>query len=105
MKALTLCCFMVGWVTVPLRAQDLSPEDVRINLDSALNLARSAATAAVPNLSSYLLYSVTPKVFKGDPAGLHWQVLWQERAFPHHRGLVVRVYMNDGHAVVETADD
>ena len=96
---------MVALATIPLRAQDLSPEDVRISLDSAVHLARSAAAAAVPNLSSYLLYSVTPRVFKGDPAGLHWQVLWQERAFPHRRGLLVRVYMNDGHAAVETADE
>jgi hypothetical protein len=105
MKTLALCCFLVGWATVPLRAQDLSPEDVRISLDSAVHLARSAAAAEVPNLSSYLLYSVAPRVFKGDPAGLHWQVQWQERAFPHRRSLVVRVYMNDGHTSLETAGE
>jgi hypothetical protein len=68
MKALTLCCLMVACATVPLRAQHLSPEDVRISLDSAVHLARSAAAAAVPSLSSYLPYSVTPRVFKGEPA-------------------------------------
>ncbi|HEY7635988.1 MAG TPA: hypothetical protein VH763_10610 [Gemmatimonadales bacterium] len=48
-----------------------------------------------------MLYSVTPRVLKADPRGLHWQVLWQERAFPHRRWLVVRVYVRDGYAATE----
>jgi hypothetical protein len=105
LKALALSLLLACGVARPLPAQDLSPEDVRIDLDSAIHLARSAAAAAVPNLSSYLLYSVAPRVFKNDPGGLHWQVTWQERAFPHRRGLVVRVYMKDGHPSVETGDE
>jgi hypothetical protein len=54
-----------------------------------------------PELSHYMLYSVTPRVLKADPRGLHWQVLWQERAFPHRRWLVVRVYVRDGYAATE----
>jgi hypothetical protein len=84
-----------------LEAQDLDPADVQVTLDSALHLAQRAATGAFPDLSNYLLYSATPRVLKGDPRGLHWQVRWQERAFPHHRWLVVRVYMKDGHTMAE----
>jgi hypothetical protein len=83
-----------------LRAQDLEPADVRVTLDSALRVAHGAAAAAFPDLSRYLLYSVAPRVFKGDPGGLHWQVRWQARDFPHRRWLVVRVYMSDGHTTV-----
>ena len=86
---------------IPLYGQDLDPAAVRVPLDSALILARKAAATAFPELSSYLLYSVTPRVLKGDPGGLHWQVLWQERAFPHRRRLVARVYMSDGHVTTE----
>ena len=86
-----------GW----LQAQDLDPADVRVPLDSALQLAQTAATRAVPDLSDYLVYSVTPRVLKADPGGLHWQVRWQERTFPHRRWVVVRVYVTDGHTRVE----
>ena len=86
---------------VSLHGQDLDTVDVRVTLDSALQLAQNAAAAAFPDLSTYLLYSVTPRVLKGDGGGLHWQVLWQERAFPQRRWLVVRVYMSDGHATTE----
>ena len=84
-----------------LACQNLDPADVRVTLDSALTLAQSAATAAFPDLSDYLLYSVTPRVLKGDARGLHWQVRWQERQFPHRRWLVVRVYLSDGHITTE----
>ena len=67
-------------------------------------LARGAAATTFPELSNYLLYSVTPRVLKGDPGGLHWQVQWQERAFPHRRWLVVRVYMKTGHVTSERLD-
>jgi hypothetical protein len=86
---------------VSLHGQDLDTADVRVTLDSAMQLAQSAAAAAFPDLQDYLLYSVTPRVLKGDGRGLHWQVRWQERAFPHRRWLVVRVYMSDGHTTTE----
>jgi len=105
MKAVALCSLVLVGAAVPLRAQDLYPEDIRIDLDSAVHLARSVAAAGVPNLSSHILYSVRPRAFKGDPGGPHWEVRWQERAFPHRRGLVVRVYMNDGHTAVEAPDE
>jgi ketosteroid isomerase-like protein len=86
---------------VSLAAQDLEPVDVQVTLDSALRLAQTAATGTFRDLPDYLLYSVTPRALKGDPGGLHWQVQWQERAFPHHRRLIVRVYMKDGHTTTE----
>ena len=95
--------FLTLTIAAPLEAQDLDPADVRVGLDSALGLATKAAVAAFPDLPDYLLYSVTPRVLKADPGGLHWQVQWQERAFPHHRWLVVRVYM-DGHVGSERID-
>jgi hypothetical protein len=104
LKSLTFCLFLFGWVTIPLGAQDLTAEDVRIGLDSAVHLAHRVAATEVPDLSSYLLYSVIPRALKGDPGGLHWQVLWKARAFPHRRVVAVRVYMKDGHAAVETPE-
>jgi hypothetical protein len=83
-------------LTASLYGQDLDPGDIRVTLDSALQLAQRAAARAFPELSDYLLYSVTPRVLKADPRGLHWQVLWQEGAFPHRGWLLVRVYMSDG---------
>ena len=44
--------------------------DVRVMLDSALPIAQKAAADAFPELSNYLLYSMTPRVFKGDSSGL-----------------------------------
>jgi hypothetical protein len=84
-----------------LNAQDLDTADVRVSLDSALRLAQNAAARAFPDLPGYLLYSVTPRVLKGDSRGLHWQVLWQERNLPHRRRLAVRVYLRDGYTVAE----
>jgi hypothetical protein len=88
------------WTASPLEGQDLDTADAHVTLDSALHMAQRTAVSAFPDLSDYLLYSVTPRVLKGDPRGSHWQVRWQ-RAFPHHRWLVVRVYMNDGHTTTE----
>jgi hypothetical protein len=104
-KALGFVCLLMLWNALPLHGQDLDAADVHVTLDSAVRLAHQAAAAAFPELSSYLLYSVTPRVLKGDAGGLHWQVRWQERAFPHRRWLVVRVYMNDGHATTERLSD
>jgi len=67
-RAWALACALTLAAAVPLEGQDLDPADVRVGLD----------------------------FLKADPGGLHWQVQWLERAFPHHRWLVVLVYM-DGH--------
>jgi hypothetical protein len=89
------------WTAIPCQAQHLDAADVHVPLDSAVHLAQKAAASAFPDLSDYLLYSVTPRVLKGDPRGLHWEVRWEERAFPQHRWLVVRVYMEDGYTAAE----
>jgi len=89
------------WGPAALQGQDLDPAQVRVPLDSALRLAQRAAGKAFPDLAEYTLYSVSPRVLKADPHGLHWQVLWQGRAFPHRRWLVVRVYMDDGYTRTE----
>jgi len=99
MKELSVGLGLLVLLAVPLNAQDLETRDVRVTLDAALPIAQRAATTAFPDLQSYLLYSITPRVLKGDAGGLHWQVRWQELAFPHQRWLIVRVYMNDGHTV------
>jgi hypothetical protein len=104
-RATGLWLTLMLWGSPPLFGQDLDTADVRVTLDSALSIAHKAAASAFPELSRYLLYSVTPRVFKGDSSGLHWQVTWQERAFPHRRWLVVRVYMNDGHTTTERLDE
>jgi hypothetical protein len=105
MRAFGLCFTLVLWAALPLHGQDLAPTDVRVPLDSALRIAHQTAGSTFPELPNYLLYSITPRVFKGDPSGLHWQVQWQARAFPHQRWLVVRVYMNDGHTTAERLDE
>jgi len=79
-------------------SQDLEPVDVRITLDRALPIAITKAKADFPDLEKYMLYSVHPRVLKGDAQGLFWEVLWEEKAFPHYKQLRVRVYMNDGSA-------
>ena len=106
LKALGLWLMLLVWGAPPLFGQNHDPADVRVPLDSALRIAHQAAARAFPELSQYLLYSIAPRVGKSDPSGgLHWQVQWQERAFPHHRWLVVRVYMKDGHTTTERLDD
>ena len=85
----------------PLHGQYLDPAAVRVTLDSALRLAQPAAASAFPELSDYVLYSVKPRVLKADPRGVHWEVLWQERAFPRPRWLVARVYMSNGYVATE----
>jgi len=99
MKALSVSLGVIVFLALQVHAQDLESRDVRVTLDAALSIAQRAATTAFPDLQGYLLYSITPRVLKGDSGGLHWQVRWQERAFPHQRWLVVRVYMKDGHTV------
>jgi hypothetical protein len=105
MTSLGLCAVLLLWAPLPLYGQNLDTADVRVPLDSALRLACGAAATAFPELSDYLLYSVTPRVLKGGPGGLHWQVQWQERAFPHRRWLVIRVDMKTGHVTSERLDE
>ena len=81
--------------------QDLSEEDVKITLDQALPIALKVAREHFPDLREYLLYSASPRVLKGDEKGLFWQFLWQEKAFPHYKGLTVRVYMTDSSTFAE----
>jgi hypothetical protein len=100
-----LCLVFALWTALPLRAQDLEAADVRVTLDSALRIADRVAAAAFPDLSNYILYSITPRSFKADPGGLLWQVRWQARAFPHRQWIVVRVYMKDGHTTAEREDE
>jgi hypothetical protein len=70
-------------------------------MDSALRLAQAVAADSFPELPAYLLYSIGPRGLLGDPGGLHWQVRWQARAFPHRDWLVVRVYATDGRVATE----
>lgn len=81
--------------------QDLSEEEVKITLDKALPIALKDARERFPDLKEYLLYSASPRVLKGDEKGLFWQFLWQEKAFPHYKGLTVRVYMTDSSIFAE----
>jgi len=102
MRAFGLWVTLTLWGALPLHGQVLDTTDVHVPLDSALGIARKAAADAFPELPNYLLYSIKPRVLLADPSGgLHWQVSWQERAFPQRRWLVVRVYMNDGHTTAE----
>lgn len=86
-RALSLWCVLMLWTALPRHAQDLDTTDVRVGLDSALRISYKAAAIAFPELSNYLLYSISPRVLKGDPGGPHWQVRWQERVFPHRQWL------------------
>jgi hypothetical protein len=72
-----------------------------ISLDQALPIALKDARERFPDLREYLLYSASPRVLKGDKKGLFWQFLWQEKAFPHYKGLTVRVYMTDSSTFAE----
>ena len=95
----TTLLFLAILLSIPSsRSQNLDPADVRISLDQALPIAITKAKADFPDLEKYILYSVHPRVLKGDAEGLFWEVLWEEKAFPHYKQLRVRVYMNDGSA-------
>ena len=77
-----------------------------MRLVSAVSSRKSWAAPAIllprsGRVPRHLLYSVTPRVFKGDSLGLHWQVLWQERTQPHRPRLAVRVYLRDGYTMAE----
>jgi hypothetical protein len=82
-------------------AQDLDPKDVVTSLEQALPMAIAKAKAEFPDLDDYILYSVHPRVFKGDAKGLHWEFVWKAKAFPHRKAVIVRVYMKDGSAIAE----
>lgn len=96
---LLLALFLLSSSSV--RGQDLTADDVHISLDKALPIALKTASERFPDLNEYILYSVTPRVLKGDRRGLHWQVEWQQKAFPHCKLLRVRVYMGDGSVYAE----
>ena len=87
---------LLGSVLVPLRAQNLDPKDVHVSLDQALPIALAKAKRDFADLDHYILHSVGPRALKGDPKGLCWEFMWQEKAFPHFNQLLVRVYMRDG---------
>jgi hypothetical protein len=88
-------------ITTTSPAQDLDPKDVVISLEQALPIAKAKAKAEFLDLDDYILYSVHPRVFKGDRNGLHWEFVWKARAFPHRKLVVVRVYMKDGLTIAE----
>ena len=88
-------------ITTTSPAQDLDPKDVVISLEQALPIAKAKAKAEFLDLDDYILYSVHPRVFKGDRHGLHWEFVWKARAFPHRKLVVVRVYMKDGLTIAE----
>jgi len=87
---------LLGSVLVPLRGQDLDPKDVHVSLDQALPIALAKAKRDFLDLENYILHSVGPRALKGDPKGLCWEFIWQEKAFPHYNQLLVRVYLRDG---------
>jgi hypothetical protein len=82
-------------------AQNLDPKEVRISLQQALPIAIAKAVAEFSDLGDYILYSVHPRVLKGDPKGLHWEFVWKAKAFPHRKAIIVRVYMKDGSPMAE----
>src|ERR1700739_67256 len=93
----TMLLFLVILLSIPsARSQNLDPADVRVSLDQALPIAMTKAKADFPDLEKYILYSVHPRVVKGDAEGLFWEVLWEEKAFPHYKHLGGRVYMSNG---------
>jgi hypothetical protein len=87
---------LLGSVLVPLRAQDLNPKDVHVSLEQALPIALAKAKRDFSDFENYILHSAGPRALKGDPKGLCWEFIWQEKAFPHFNQLRVRVYMRDG---------
>jgi len=87
---------LLGSVLVPLRAQDLDPKDVHVFLEQALPIALAKAKRDFSDFENYILHSAGPRALKGDPRGLCWEFIWQEKAFPHFNQLRVRVYMRDG---------
>ena len=83
-------------VVVSLEAQDLDPKDVHVALEQALPIALAKAKHDFGDFENYILHSVVPRALKGDPNGLCWEFMWQEKAFPHLKQLRVRVYMHNG---------
>ena len=78
------------------------PDRPKVSLERALPIAIKMAESKVQDLNKFLLHSVRPRVFKGDKKGMHWQFLWQQAEYKTHmRGVIVRVYMEDGFALSE----
>ena len=78
-----------------------------VSLEQAFPIALKEAHAKVANLDQgFALHSVSPRVFKGDKKGQHWQFLWQELPFGTRlRGVVVRVYMKDASTTIEQFEE
>jgi hypothetical protein len=65
MRAFCLMFPLMLWGALPLEGQDVDATDVRVTLDSALRIAQKTAASAFPELSNYLLYSITHESSKG----------------------------------------
>ena len=101
---MAMIILLSSFFTTIAHAQNLDPKDVRVTLDQALSYAQETAVKEFPDLGNYILYSVKPRVLKGDPKGLFWQVSWQEKVFPHNKMIRVRVYMKDNTVVFERVE-
>lgn len=83
-------------MSTPVVALDLDIDDIKVSMETAIPKALNEASVRFLDLDGYILYSITPRILKGDKKGLHWQFQWQEKKFPHHKMLRVRVYVRDG---------
>lgn len=104
MRSIVVSLVLVFLLPSAILSQDLSEQDVKITLDSALVIALKKANEEFPDLDNYILYSVSPRVWKGDKRGLFWQFQWQEKVFPHYKKLIVRVYMKDSSTFAERTE-
>lgn len=85
LRSLVMIIVLSSFFAAAAYAQDLDPKDVGVTLNQALSRAQEAAAKEFSDLGDYILYSVSPRVLKGDPKGLFWQVAWQEKQFPHNK--------------------
>jgi hypothetical protein len=58
-------------------AQSLDSRDVVISLEQALPIVIDKAEADFLDVDDYILCSVHPRGFKGDPNGLRWEFVWK----------------------------
>ena len=102
--AFLLCYFVICFVLSSHQQRRLRKISIPKTGESACNRrCRSIAKckSEFPDVDDYILYSVHPRILKADPNGLHWQFVWKAKAFPHHKALIVRVYMKEGLAIAE----
>ena len=78
--ALALLVTLSSWRAV--HGQDPDPAEVSVPLDSALQLAQKTAAGAFPDLSDYLLYSVTPRSSREIPAACTGRCAGRSGPFP-----------------------